>query len=441
MRVLVSGGGTAGHIYPALTVAEHVRSEEHSEVAFVGVPDSLEARLASEAGVEFIGVDAKGWDRAAPLSFLAAAVTTAASFFRCLVLLRRRKTDVVIGFGGYVSLPLGLAAAFGGVPLVLHEQNSIPGLANRVLSRWATVACVTYASSIPRLAHPGRALVTGNPVRPAVLSADAVAGRRALRLKKSETVLLVFGGSRGARHLNQAMIGLYPKLKEIAKLQVVHIAGPTEAAAVRDALAKGAGGKLPGWWQVLEYTDQMGDAIAAADAVVCRAGATTLAELAAIGRPALLVPYPYATDDHQSHNATPFLEAGAAVAVSDSGLDSPAFGDEVLHLLKDVPRRGAMAAAAAQMGRPYAAAAVADAALEAGLAGSPWRFKERREAAATHRLLDSAEDAVPTRPAEADEGVTAVVAGDADAACDAGSVPEAPAAPDAASAAHEGSGS
>jgi UDP-N-acetylglucosamine--N-acetylmuramyl-(pentapeptide) pyrophosphoryl-undecaprenol N-acetylglucosamine transferase len=398
VRVLVSGGGTAGHIYPALTVAEHVRSEEHSEVAFVGAPDSLEARLASEAGLEFIGIEAKGWDRAAPLSFLLAAATTAVSFFRCLVLLRKSKTDVVVGFGGYVSLPLGLAAALGGVPLVLHEQNSIPGLANRVLSRWATVACVTYASSIPRLAHPARALVTGDPVRPSVLSADAVAGRRALNLRKNETVLLVFGGSRGARHLNQAMVELYPKLDGIAKLQVVHIAGPTEAAAVREALAKIAGGKLPGWWQVLEYTDRMGDAIAAADAVVCRAGATTLAELAAIGRPALLVPYPYATDDHQSYNAIPFVEAGAAVAVSDSGLDSPAFGDEVLRLLKDVPRRDVMAAAAVRLGRPYAAAAVADAALEAGLAGSPWRLKERREAAATHPLPKTAEDAVPTQP-------------------------------------------
>lgn len=380
MRVLVSGGGTAGHIYPALTVAGLVRSDGRNEVAFVGAPDSLEARLASEAGVEFIGMPAKGWDRSAPSTFVSAALTTAVSFVRCLWLLRQRRTDVVIGFGGYVSLPLGLAAALGGVPLVIHEQNSVPGLANRVLSRWARVACVTYASSIARLKHPARALVTGNPVRADVLSADAVAGRRALRLRKNETVLLVFGGSRGARHLNHAVVALYPALSQVPRLQVVHVAGRTEAAAVKEMLTKEAGGRLPGWWNVLEYIDDMGDAIAAADAVVCRAGATTLAELAVIGRPALLVPYPFATDDHQTSNVVPFLEAGAAAVVSDAALDDPAFKNEIVRMLADPSRRASMAAAAASLGRPYAAEDVVETALEAALSGSPWRGEERRAA-------------------------------------------------------------
>lgn len=362
-------------------MAERVRSDGRDEVAFVGVPDGLEARLASEAGVEFIGVPAKGWDRAAPATLVAAAFTMAGSFFRCLWLLRKRRTDVVIGFGGFVSLPLGLAAALGGIPLVIHEQNSVPGLANRVLSRWAKVACVTYAGSLARLAHPTRALVTGNPVRPAIMEADGTRGRHGLRIRKNETVLLVFGGSRGARHINQAVLALYPRLKEVPKLQVVQIAGRAEAAAVREQLAKEAGGTPPLWWNVLDYVDDMGDVIAAADLVVCRAGATTLAELGAIGRASVLVPYPFATDDHQTSNTVPFAEAGAASVVDDSGLDAAGFGDEVMRLLSDAASRRAMAEAAGSLGRPYAAEEVAEAALAAAASGSPWRTSARRGAA------------------------------------------------------------
>lgn len=382
MRVLVSGGGTAGHIYPALTVAAHARDEEHSDVTFVGAPDSLEARLATEAGFEFVGVPAHGWDRSQPLTFVTAGFTTAVSFFRCLLLLRRLKTDVVIGFGGYVSLPLGLAAAFGGIPLVLHEQNSVPGLANRLLSRWAATVCVTYAESIHRLHRPARALVTGDPVREAVLHADRDAGRRGLGLKKTDLVLLVFGGSAGARHLNSAVVALHPRLAKVKKLAVVHVAGPKEVDAVRAAVAEAVHRKLPPkWWQVHDYVDDMGGALAAADVVVCRAGATTIAELTAIGRAAVLVPYPYATDDHQSCNAAPLLQAGAAAVVSDAGLDTPAFADDVLRLLEDPRRRESMAAAAAHLARPCAATAVVDAAIEAATAKSPWRSEVRVEAA------------------------------------------------------------
>jgi UDP-N-acetylglucosamine--N-acetylmuramyl-(pentapeptide) pyrophosphoryl-undecaprenol N-acetylglucosamine transferase len=364
VRVLVSGGGTAGHVYPSLTVAEHLRDEEHCEVAYVGTPDSLEARLAGEAGLTFHEVPAKGFDRGAPLSLVSAAFTTLLSLPRCLRLLRLTRPEVVIGFGGYVSLPLGLAAALAGIPLVLHEQNAVPGLANKVLSRWATTVCVTYATSVGRLAWPTRALVTGNPVRAAVASADRASGRKALKLRKTDLVLLVFGGSRGARHLNTAMVDLYKRLSDIPKLRVVHVAGPAEADSVREAL-KTMAPKANGFWRVLDYIDGMGDALAAADLVVCRAGATTLAELAALGRPSLVVPYPYATDDHQTLNASALVTAGAASSVPDGELDTPLFGDEIVRLLTHAEARATMERAALSLARPMAAHAVAEAALEA----------------------------------------------------------------------------
>jgi UDP-N-acetylglucosamine--N-acetylmuramyl-(pentapeptide) pyrophosphoryl-undecaprenol N-acetylglucosamine transferase len=364
MRVLVSGGGTAGHIYPALAVARVLAAQQSADVSFVGAPESLEARLAAEAGLRFIPVRASGWDRSRPVTLITGALATLVSLVRCVRLLGREHTDVVAGFGGYVSLPLGLAAALRGVPLVLHEQNAVPGVTNRLLARWAARVCLTYGSSAGALRHTGRTVVTGNPVRESVRDADAARGRAAFGIAADDTVLLVFGGSRGARHLNEAIVNLYSTLRDMNGLRVVQVAGPTEAGTVRAALESLAGGDVS-WWSVESYVDAMGDLLAAADLVVCRAGATTLAELSSIGRAAVLVPYPYATDDHQTRNAEPFLQVGAAEAVADSDLDDARFRAVVTELLADPARRAIMAAAACTLGRPEAADAVADAVREA----------------------------------------------------------------------------
>jgi len=339
-------------------VAAALSAGGRDEVAFVGAPGSLEERLAADADLRFLGVRASGWDRSRPLTLVKAAATAVASVFRCLSILRFERTEVVVGFGGYVSFPLGLAAGLAGVPLVLHEQNSVPGVANRILARWARHVCVTYEESVPHLPRPGRAVLTGNPVRESVLIADATAERTALGLAESDTLLLVFGGSRGARHLNSAMVGLYTRLSLIPGLRVVQVAGPSEADTVRAALSDAAAGRPPAWWTVEGYVENMGELMAASDLVVCRAGATTLAEVSVLGKPSVLVPYPYATDDHQTHNTEPFRHAGAAVVVRDSELDTERFGGAVLGLLQDPERRVAMGRAAAALGRPHAADAV-----------------------------------------------------------------------------------
>jgi UDP-N-acetylglucosamine--N-acetylmuramyl-(pentapeptide) pyrophosphoryl-undecaprenol N-acetylglucosamine transferase len=371
MRVLVSGGGTAGHVYPALAVAHALATSGGDEVAFVGAPDSLEERFAAEAGVRFIRVRASGWDRARPLTLVTGAISTIRSLFTGLAVVRRERADAVLGFGGYVPLSIGLAAVLRRVPLILHEQNAVPGVANRLLSRWADAVCVTYEVSGRGLRHPDRVVLTGDPVRGSVSGADRERGRAAFSVTPDETLLLVFGGSRGARHLNQAVIDLYQSLGVIPGIRVVQIAGPLEAATVRESLARAAGGDPPGWWAVEGYVDGMGDLLAAADLVVCRAGATTLAELSVLGRPAVLVPYPYATDDHQTANAEPFVAAGAAVAMADSALDGADFGALVSSLLVDPSRRAIMAAAALALGRPDAADSVTEVVREAVRARQP----------------------------------------------------------------------
>jgi UDP-N-acetylglucosamine--N-acetylmuramyl-(pentapeptide) pyrophosphoryl-undecaprenol N-acetylglucosamine transferase len=279
------------------------------------------------------------------------------------------RPDVVVGFGGYVSIPVGFAAVLRGVPLVLHEQNSVPGLANKVLSRWASAVGVTYGESAPLLARPARVEVTGNPVRPAVLTADRARGRQSLSLPAESTVMLVFGGSRGARHLNSAIVSLRSRLSEISDLNIIHIAGAAEAATVRAAL-DAAGGDMDGRWRVLEYVDDMGSALMASDLVVARAGATSIAEITALGLPAVLVPYPYATDDHQTKNAATMVAHGAAELVADAALDEERFGDIVVELLGDAQRRATMSDASRSLGRPDAAAHLAALARRQGGADS-----------------------------------------------------------------------
>jgi UDP-N-acetylglucosamine--N-acetylmuramyl-(pentapeptide) pyrophosphoryl-undecaprenol N-acetylglucosamine transferase len=358
VRVWMSGGGTAGHVYPALAVAGRLAAE-HDDVLFVGTPGGLEARLVPEAGVAFRGLAASGFDRARPLTLVTSSLRIAASTVTAWRWLGGDRPDVVIGFGGYVSIPVGMAALLRRVPVVLHEQNSVPGLANKVLSRWADAVGVTYGESMPLLAQPDRAEVTGNPVRPEVLTADRVAGRAVLGVPDEATMLLVFGGSRGARHLNSAIIGLRNELLAIDGLHVVHVAGKSEVETVAAAL-DAAGGDADGRWHVLDYLDDMGSALAAADLVVARAGATSIAEITALGLPAVLVPYPYATDDHQTKNAATMVAHGAAELVADDDIDGERFGDIIVSLLRDPARRATMSDASRALGRPDAADRVVD---------------------------------------------------------------------------------
>ena len=350
-------------MYPALTVAEQFAAGP-DEVVFVGTPDGLEARIVPAAGVAFRPLPAAGFDRARPWTLVTSSLRIAASTARAWRWLGAERPDAVLGFGGYVSIPVGLAAALRRIPLVLHEQNSVPGIANRYLSRFASAVAVTYEESAARFAHPDRVVLTGNPVRRAVLDADRVGGRAALGLPPDALVLLVFGGSRGARHLNTALVALRERLLTVPGLQVIHVAGKAEVESVRAALYK-AGGDAGGRWRVLAYLEDMGSALAACDLVVARAGATSIAEITALGVPSVLVPYPYATDDHQTKNARALVDHGAAELVADPDLDGQRFGDVVVGLLGDKARRATMSAASRELGRPDAASRVADLARSA----------------------------------------------------------------------------
>jgi len=371
VRIVLSGGGTAGHIYPALTVADRLRDDGH-EVHLVGTATGPEARLAREAGLVFHALPARGFDRSRPLSLIGALAVLAISTLRATLLLGRVRPAVVAGFGGYVSIQVGLAAVARRIPIALHEQNSVIGMANKLLSRWACTVAVTYPDTVAQLRAGVRSEVTGNPVREGIVAADRAAARRDLGAGERDVIVLAFGGSRGARHINEAMAELRSELLERIEVRVLHVAGPTEAADVRARIAgDGSAAEEDARYRVFDYLEDMGSALAAADIVIARAGATSIAEITAVGRAAVLVPYPYATDDHQTSNAADVAAVGGATVVSDAELDTPRFADAVLHLVDDTTARAQMADASKTLGRPDAGQRLAAAILSCARTRTP----------------------------------------------------------------------
>lgn len=358
--VVLSGGGTAGHINPALALAE-VLEQRGCKVYFAGTPKGIEARLATQAGLEYKAFDASGFDRAHPATLIKGVKKIAASTKLAKQWFREIKPDVVVGFGGYVCIPVTRAAEQMGIPVVLHEQNSVMGMANKYLTKHAQALCLTYKDTTG--ADTGTStFVTGNPVRAAVTRAKRKDGLDIYGIPEDATVLLAFGGSLGARHINQAIAKMKPELLNIEGLHVVHITGPKELDSVESELDLSA--QEAERWHVLGYQDRMPETLACADLIVSRAGATSLAEISALKIPAVLVPYPFATGDHQTKNAQGYVASGAAVMFPDDELDSFDFAEKVIELAKNKRLRDSMSEAAHIQGNEDSASALADIVLK-----------------------------------------------------------------------------
>ena len=365
MLIVLSGGGTAGHINPALALAD-VLKQRGCEVRFAGTPTGVEARLVREAGIPFTPFEAQGFNRNHPLTLPKAVLTIQNSTTLARRWFDEIRPDAVVGFGGYVCIPVARAAEQRGIPVVVHEQNSVMGMANKYLAKRAAAVCLTYEHAAEALADKSRVRVTGNPVRESVFSATREQGRARFGVPEGARMLLVTGGSLGARHLNQAVAALKDELLAYGDLHIVQVTGPKELDAVREQLALSP--EQQARWQLLGYTDHMGDAMAAADIVVSRAGATSLAEISARALPALLVPFPFATEDHQTMNAQACVEAGAAYLVADADVEGPEFARKLRELIEDEDVRARMTAAARAQKTRDAAGLLADAVMEAARA-------------------------------------------------------------------------
>jgi UDP-N-acetylglucosamine--N-acetylmuramyl-(pentapeptide) pyrophosphoryl-undecaprenol N-acetylglucosamine transferase len=359
-RIVIAGGGTAGHVIPGLALARVLEARGH-DVGFIGTPQGLEARLVTDAGFEFHAVPARpfvrnvSWD-AVKAPFVAARAVSAT---RKLV----RDANAVVGMGGYVSVPAVLAARRAKVPAVLHEQNAIPGLANRVLARLAAAVGVSFADARRSFPRRLRVEVTGNPVRPEILRVvqerDALAkeAREVLELEEGRRTVLIFGGSQGALHIDRAAVGACRLLWARRDLQIVLITGPAHRETIARALPSSSGGLVV---RLLGYLDRMELPYACADLAVCRSGATTIAEVAVCGIPSLLIPYPYATRGHQEANARALQRAGGAAVLLDEQLSSDSLAARIESLIDHRERLEAMAARARAFGRPDAGECLAD---------------------------------------------------------------------------------
>jgi UDP-N-acetylglucosamine--N-acetylmuramyl-(pentapeptide) pyrophosphoryl-undecaprenol N-acetylglucosamine transferase len=346
--VVIAAGGTAGHVVPALAVADALHARG-ADVVFIG-GERAEAELVPEAGYRFHPVRVAGIDRRNPLRAARALVLAAAASGRAGRLLRSIDADVVLGGGGYVAGPVGVAAAALRVPLALAEADSHLGVANRLLAPLARRVFLAFPSSART---GGKYIVTGRPVPAGTGRADRRAARERLGIAFDERCLLVFGGSLGARRLNEAALDAFGAAAPCA---VLHASGRRDHDGLRrrlDALGS------PPHYRLYAYIKPFADALAAADLVAARAGGSVL-ELAAAGLPAILVPYPEATADHQTANALYMARAGAATVVPDAELDGPRLAHEVATLLGAPERLAEMRAAARAVAMPDAAERIAE---------------------------------------------------------------------------------
>ena len=341
--ILIMAGGTGGHIFPALAVADRLR-EQGWQVTWLGAPDSMEAELVPKQGypmalVRFSGLRGKGWLRKLllPLNLLIALWQSAVAIFL-------HRPDVVLGMGGYITFPGGMMAAFLRRPLVIHEQNSVAGLSNKVLARVASRVMSGFPDVLPK------AIWCGNPVRSSIAALPEPQQRYAARSGKLN--VLVVGGSLGAQAINQAVPLALALMSEEVRPNVVHQTGRQHHAAVVQMYQQ-AGVKA----DIRAFIDDMAESYAAADLVICRSGALTVAELAAAGVASLLIPFPFAVDDHQTHNARFLSERGAAVLLPQTALTA----EKLAQWLGEQRREKllAMAQQARGLARADAAAAVA----------------------------------------------------------------------------------
>lgn len=352
--IMLAGGGTGGHVYPGLALAEALVAAAPSvRIVWVGSSDRMEARVVPEAGYPFEPLTLGFLKGTSGLKRLSSLAKLPGAALRVLQLLLTYRPAAVVGLGGYVAGPPCLIGALLGRPVFLLEQNAIPGRTNRLLGRFCRKVFATFAQAAPYF-PTGRAEVAGNPLRGAVLE---VARRGVQPSAEGSVRLLVVGGSQGARSLNE---GIPLALRHLAStgldLQITHVSGAGAGEKVRKAYAE-AGVEA----NVVEYVDGMAATYAMTDLVVCRAGATTISELTAIGLPAVYLPFPAAADDHQTHNARAVVAAGGGLMVTDAALlaDPAAFSKTLGALLTDKGRLAEMGAKASTLGRPEAAGEVA----------------------------------------------------------------------------------
>jgi UDP-N-acetylglucosamine--N-acetylmuramyl-(pentapeptide) pyrophosphoryl-undecaprenol N-acetylglucosamine transferase len=355
IRVLIAAGGTGGHLYPGIAIAEEwMRMHPDSKVLFVGTSRGPEKTAVPRAGFELRTIAARGLPRRPGLGWIQAAFGLAKALGQSLRLIVDFKPHVVVGTGSYVSAPAVLIAKMFGIPVILQEQNSIPGATNRWLNLVATEVHISFLESRGYFRRKNNLRVSGNPIRRSLLFQDKGTAYETFNLDPGKRTLFVFGGSRGAKSINRATEGALDLLKARGGFQVIWQTGAEDFERIRDRFQS-----FPMTVRVFDYLNEIEKAYAIADIAVCRAGAMTIAELTACGVASILVPYPHATRDHQTHNARGLLDRDAALVIADSDLTPETLSQKIDSLLRDEPRLRRLARNARAFARVDAAQRIA----------------------------------------------------------------------------------
>jgi len=359
VRVVIAGGGTGGHLYPGIAVARELQSRRPDAlVSFAGTAHGIEARVIPREGFPLDVIRSSGVKGKSMAGRLRGALLLPLSLLDSWRVLSARRPSLVVGVGGYSSGPVVMVAALRGMPTMLLEQNAVPGLTNRLLARVVKAAAVTFEST--QAFFGAKAFVSGNPVRPEFFHAAGPNQESARDDTTSVTRVLVFGGSQGAHAINVAMVEAAPQLAAgRPPVRLTHQTGERDVEMVRTAYRQAG---IQG--EVESFLYDMGRRLADADLIVCRAGATTLAEITAAGKAAILIPLPTATDDHQRKNAESLVEAGAAELLLQREASGEALASRVQALAADPARRERIANAARALAKPDAAKVIVDRALE-----------------------------------------------------------------------------
>jgi UDP-N-acetylglucosamine--N-acetylmuramyl-(pentapeptide) pyrophosphoryl-undecaprenol N-acetylglucosamine transferase len=355
IRVLLTGGGTGGHIYPALAIGKGIEEKIASEFLYVGTKKGLEADLATKAGYPFKTVTAEGLTRRISWPAIRAGLKSVKGSFEAWRIINKFKPDVVIGTGGYVCGPVVLAASLMGIPTLIHEQNAYPGITNKILARYVNMVCLTFPESKKYFKTKSPLIHTGLPVRKEILSASREEGLAYFKIPTNATTILVVGGSLGAQGLNAAVAGIYSFIIKHPEYQLIHVTGKLGYDNHLEMIKK-QGIDLDNVGNIIikPYIYEMDKALAAADLVIGRAGASFLAEIMAKGLPSILVPYPYASENHQEYNARSLEKENAALVILEKDLSSELLLNHLEKLLRDKRELIRMAEASSLLGRPEA---------------------------------------------------------------------------------------
>lgn len=365
MKIIVSGGGTGGHIYPALTLIRTLQQKvDKLEVLYVGTHAGLEADIIPKENIPFATVDLQGFKHSlSPVNILRAA-RAIKGVGKAMGIVRKFQPDVVIGTGGYVCGPVLMAASLLGIPALIQEQNVIPGITNKILSKFVNVIATGYQEA--NGAFPANKVVfTGNPIRREVMQQRQEGDYEAFGLRPNRKTILVSGGSRGARTINRAMVDVLKHYAGRKDVQILHATGKGEYEDIIARIsAAGLDLKQADNIVVKPYLYNMPQAMAIADLAVFRAGATGLAELTAKGIPAILIPYPYAAENHQEYNARAVEKAGAAKVILNKDLTAPVLVEAIDSVICHQDKLAAMAEASRKLGRPEAADTIGELIVE-----------------------------------------------------------------------------